>query len=375
MIAFIGVAATLGVFGCLVLAVVSKLRGRNAKIPLLWAAVCVALVAFMASFETDKPAEATEPPPDAPEAVEAQEPADSAEPAQNDTETPPEPVTEPEPQDNAITLVAGEKGLYGEWFTMNEEAFYIYRVPAGVYRVTNAGEYPTQASVYKGVIRNEETGFDEYSASGDVAWMDVGGSKEITVPEGWFIGIHEPTKITLVRTGDAPTPEPEPAPEPEPEPVKEPEPEPEPEKPSLTMGQLNALGAAKVYLATTAFSHDGLVGQLEYSGYETADAVYAADNCGADWNEQAAKKAENYLETSALSYSGLIKQLEYEKFTTEQATYGADNCGADWAEQAVKKGAEYLSISPFSRDGLIQQLEFDGFTHEQAEYGATQNGY
>lgn len=212
MIAFIGVAATLGVFGCLVLAVVSKLRGGNAKIPLLWAAVCVALVAFMASFETDKPAEATEPPPDAPEAVEAQEPADSAEPAQNDTETPPEPVTEPEPQDNAITLVAGEKGLYGEWFTMNEEAFYIYRVPAGVYRVTNAGEYPTQASVYKGVIRNEETGFDEYSASGDVAWMDVGGSKEITVPEGWFIEIHEPTKITLVRTGDAPTPEPEPAP-------------------------------------------------------------------------------------------------------------------------------------------------------------------
>lgn len=95
MIAFIGVAATLGVFGCLVLAVVSRLRGGNAKIPLLWAAVCVALVAFMASFETDKPAEATEPPPDAPEAVEAQEPADSAEPAQNDTETPPESVTEP----------------------------------------------------------------------------------------------------------------------------------------------------------------------------------------------------------------------------------------------------------------------------------------
>lgn len=82
MIALIGVAATLGVFGCLVLAVVSKLRGGNAKIPLLWAAVCAVLVILMASFDAGKHTEAAEPPPDAPEAVEVQEPAASAEPAQ-----------------------------------------------------------------------------------------------------------------------------------------------------------------------------------------------------------------------------------------------------------------------------------------------------
>ena len=50
------------------------------------------------------------------------------------------------------------------------------------------------------------------------------------------------------------------------------------------------------------------------------------------------------------------------------------NCGADWNEQAVKKAAEYLEYSSFSRDGLISQLEFEGFTHEQAVHGVEENG-
>ncbi|MBQ3413354.1 Ltp family lipoprotein, partial [Candidatus Saccharibacteria bacterium] len=68
------------------------------------------------------------------------------------------------------------------------------------------------------------------------------------------------------------------------------------------------------------------------------------------------------------------KQLEYEKFTHDQAVYGVDNCGADWNEQAVKKAASYLKYSSFSRDRLISQLEYEGFTHAQAVYGVTQNG-
>ena len=75
------------------------------------------------------------------------------------------------------------------------------------------------------------------------------------------------------------------------------------------------------------------------------------------------------------SYNGLIKQLEYDKYTTEQATYGANNCGANWNEQAVKKAKSYLDIMSFSRDSLIRQLEYDGFTHEQAVYGAEAHGY
>ena len=144
---------------------------------------------------------------------------------------------------------------------------------------------------------------------------------------------------------------------------------------NITMGERNALREAKDYLDFSAFSYEGLIDQLEYEGYSHDEAVYAVDNCGADWNEQALFSALSYLDFAAFSYTGLIDQLEYEEFTTEQATYGADNCGADWNEQASKCAAEYLEYSGFSKDGLIEQLEFEGFTHEQAVYGVEANGY
>ena len=87
------------------------------------------------------------------------------------------------------------------------------------------------------------------------------------------------------------------------------------------------------------------------------------------------KEAESYLDVMAFSYSGLKEQLEYEGYTSDQATYGADNCGADWNEQAVKCAKSYLDSMSFSRDELISQLEYEGFTRAQAEYGAAKNGY
>ena len=74
----------------------------------------------------------------------------------------------------------------------------------------------------------------------------------------------------------------------------------------------------------------------------------------------------------AFSYRGLVEQLEYEGYTTSEAEYAADNCGADWNLQAVKKAKEYLSVMSFSRDGLIEQLEYEGFTNSQATYGVEQ---
>lgn len=143
----------------------------------------------------------------------------------------------------------------------------------------------------------------------------------------------------------------------------------------ITFGEKNALATAKNYLRFTAFSYTGLIDQLEFEGYTKEEATYGADNCGADWKEQALNSALNYLDFSAFSYSGLIDQLEFEGFTMEEATYAADNCGADWMEQAAKCAESYLSYSSFSRSSLIDQLEFEGFTHEQAVYGVEQNGY
>lgn len=49
---------------------------------------------------------------------------------------------------------------------------------------------------------------------------------------------------------------------------------------------------------------------------------------------------------------GLIKQLEFEGFSNSEATYAANNCGANWNEQALKSAKRYLNTSPFSKSRI-----------------------
>jgi SOS response regulatory protein OraA/RecX len=210
------------------------------------------------------------------------------------------------------------------------------------------------------------------------------------------------------------------------------------EGPMESVSEANARASAEQYLSTMAFSRTGLIKQLRYEGFTTADATYAAGAVDVNWNEQAAKSAEQYLSGQAFSRSGLIKQLryegytpgqaeygvrhtglgsadasdapaaggstesvseanarasadqylsgqafsrsglirqlEYEGFSTADATHGVDAVSADWREQAAKSAEQYLSGQSFSRSGLITQLEYEGFTAEQALYGVNQTG-
>ena len=91
--------------------------------------------------------------------------------------------------------------------------------------------------------------------------------------------------------------------------------------------------------------------------------------------KNALNKAYDYLDYTAFSYSGLIEQLEFEGYSSSVSKYAADNCGANWNEQAAKKAQQYLDYSSFSRQELIEQLEFEGFTSSQAKYGVTAVGY
>lgn len=143
----------------------------------------------------------------------------------------------------------------------------------------------------------------------------------------------------------------------------------------VSLGMKNALSQAKDYLAYSSFSYLGLIDQLEFEKYSHEEAVYGADNCGADWNKQAVEQAKSYIEYSGYSYTGLIEQLEFEQFTHDEAVYGVDNCNADWNEQAAKVAQSYMEYSSFSHQELIDQLIFEGFTEEQAEYGAKSVGY
>lgn len=95
--------------------------------------------------------------------------------------------------------------------------------------------------------------------------------------------------------------------------------------------QVAIIKAAQSYVESCNMSYDGLVKQLEYEGYSHDEAIYGADNCGADWNEQAVKSAKSYLEGFNFSRDEMINQLEEgEGFTNDQAVYGADNCGKEW---------------------------------------------
>lgn len=116
-----------------------------------------------------------------------------------------EKVEEVETENISIDLIAGEQSEYGELITMNEgtdieESFYVYYVPNGTYEVTNNGEHMTQVNVYEGFVKNDETGYDEYTTIGDIILLDVGATDTIEVPDGWFIEIHEPTYISLTLT-------------------------------------------------------------------------------------------------------------------------------------------------------------------------------
>lgn len=94
-----------------------------------------------------------------------------------------------------------------------------------------------------------------------------------------------------------------------------------------TPGQRNALRKAESYLKSMAFSRTGLIGQLEFEQFASADATWAVDRVTVDWNVQAAKKAKSYLDSMAFSRSGLVDQLVFEGYTPEQAEYGVSQTG------------------------------------------------
>jgi hypothetical protein len=99
------------------------------------------------------------------------------------------------------------------------------------------------------------------------------------------------------------------------------------DRPTLSLGQENAVKKALSYLDFTAFSRKGLIDQLEYEGFSTKEAAFAVDYIDVDWNEQAALKAQDYLDFSSFSRQGLIDQLVYEGFTEKQAKHGVKEVG------------------------------------------------
>ena len=127
------------------------------------------------------------------------------------------------------------------------------------------------------------------------------------------------------------------------------------------------------------YTHEQAVYGAEQAYSSTSDASASANSSNSGsvtvGEQNALQSALQYLNSMPFSYTGLIGQLEYEGYSDSEAKYAADNCGANWNEQAVKSAEQYLATMSFSRQSLIEQLEYEGFTYEQASYAATENGY
>ena len=146
-----------------------------------------------------------------------------------------------------------------------------------------------------------------------------------------------------------------------------------------------AILEAKDFVDRLCFSYNGLIEWLvEYEDYTQETAKYAADNCGADWQEVALRAAKEMLSEQPDNYKGYYSRegmryylSEIKDFTKEEAAYAADNCGADWMEQARLQAQHTVDDEEgmgYSERGLSLYLRSKadqggcGFTTEEAAY-------
>lgn len=90
-----------------------------------------------------------------------------------------------------------------------------------------------------------------------------------------------------------------------------------------------------------------------------------------DRKDEALQEALQFVEYSNVSYAGLIEVLEFVGYSHEEAVYAADNCNADWNHEAAECAEGFTKVENFSKERLIELLMSDGYTGEQAEYGAS----
>ena len=88
-------------------------------------------------------------------------------------------------------------------------------------------------------------------------------------------------------------------------------------------------------------------------------------------NEGAVNSAKDYLKFMAASKTKIISFLKKQGFTEEEAIYGAENCGADWYDQALRMAMSYLNVQEFTYEQLALQLMIEGFTEDEIIYVLT----
>lgn len=115
-------------------------------------------------------------------------------------------------------------------------------------------------------------------------------------------------------------------------------------------------------------SDDNLNKEDESNPYSELEPVFYNTHYG---NEGAVNSAKNYLKSMAASKTKMISFLKNKGFNEEEAIYGAENCGADWYYQALRMAMAYLSVQEYTYEQLAIQLINEGFTEDEIIYVLT----
>ena len=130
----------------------------------------------------------------------------------------------------------------------------------------------------------------------------------------------------------------------------------------------SALHQAKLYLSVMNYSYQGLIDQLVSEGFTQEEATYAADNCAANWTQQAVDCANAHILNGSFSRGALYNQLVFEGYTEEQVRMAIEGCEANWNQEALQALQAYLQIAQFSKTGMYDQLMFEDFTEDEINY-------
>lgn len=84
-------------------------------------------------------------------------------------------------------------------------------------------------------------------------------------------------------------------------------------------------------------------------------------------------QAIKLLDESAYSYQSLVDTLKYLGFAEEYATFAADTCGADWNKQAARRAQYHLDGMGYDTKAIIDLLIGEGFTEAQVAYALEAN--
>ncbi|MBP3276419.1 Ltp family lipoprotein [Kandleria sp.] len=121
---------------------------------------------------------------------------------------------------------------------------------------------------------------------------------------------------------------------------------------------------------------DVLKEYLTINGFTSSEADYAVKHAKIDWKKEAVKLAKFFLKYNApddVRRKDVEEELANAHYTKDEIQYAINNCGINWNKKDVEYAEKYIKDNTdedavSSRDLLKEELTLRGFTSSEADY-------